>query len=125
MTHAQDKEGTNDIYLDCPVCGWQGVVYYSRKPPTYCSDACKQKAYRQRLAKLASENVTRKRNDGVTNSTKPKIERSIDQALHLCTCPKCKRGLWQTRGNIQIGGVVCGLCGVDFEPVDKRLRRTA
>ena len=125
MTHAQDRDGELEYQLECPVCGWFGVVYYTRKPPRFCSNACKQKAYRQRMAKAntpASENVTALENKGVTFSTKAKIERAIDQALHLCTCPNCKRGLWQTRGNIQIGGVTCGLCGVDFEPVDKRLR---
>ena len=42
---AYEREGTASMILDCPVCGWYGVVHYTTRPPTYCSDVCKQKAY--------------------------------------------------------------------------------
>ena len=47
-------ETTGDIQmeLECPVCGWSGEVYYKKKPPTYCSNACKQKASRIRKKRL-------------------------------------------------------------------------
>lgn len=41
-----DTWADNSMWLNCPMCAWEGEVYYSRKSPKYCSDACKQKAYR-------------------------------------------------------------------------------
>lgn len=46
--HAKDKDGNLECWLDCPVCGWRGIIYYTRKKPVYCCDACKAKAYRER-----------------------------------------------------------------------------
>lgn len=51
-----DSSGDNQMMLTCPVCEWEGVVYYARKQPVYCSNACKQKAARQRR-KAAKEDA--------------------------------------------------------------------
>lgn len=51
MTTKDFKEeiaGDNVAWLDCPICEWGGEVYFATKPPTYCSNTCKQKAARLR-----------------------------------------------------------------------------
>ena len=50
---ADDRDGNLEIQITCPGpgCGQTLVVYYTTCPPTYCSDACKQRAYRHRKAK--------------------------------------------------------------------------
>lgn len=48
MTHVQDKDGHLEMMLDCPECDFYDVVYYFTQPPTYCSNRCKQRAYRKR-----------------------------------------------------------------------------
>ena len=44
----ENINGDSMAWLDCPTCGWSGEIAYQTKPPTYCSNACKQKAARQR-----------------------------------------------------------------------------
>lgn len=44
----EETGGDNIAWLDCPICEWGGEVYYATKPPTYCSNTCKQKAARLR-----------------------------------------------------------------------------
>jgi len=46
-----DKIGQLETWLECPACDFRGVVYYNTQPPRYCSDACRQRAYRLRKAK--------------------------------------------------------------------------
>ncbi len=71
MAHAQDKDGNLEYWLTCGFCDWQGLVYYVRKPPSYCSDSCKAKAYRKRKRdKLGSENSTLKRRRRENNNVK-------------------------------------------------------
>ena len=48
--HVSNREGNSQLQFTCPVCEWEGIIAYSRKPPTYCTNACKQKAKRQRKA---------------------------------------------------------------------------
>ena len=43
-----DDTGDLETFLDGPQCGWSGTVYYRTQPPTYCSSACRQAAYRER-----------------------------------------------------------------------------
>lgn len=69
----------------------------------YCSDACKQAAYRKREQD--------KRNTRPLRNT---IERELDQTLQLMTC-NCGRGLWTVHGNVQIGHIYCTLCNSLFE----------
>ena len=109
-THAGERWGSAAMVLTCPVCGWVGEVRYNRRRPVYCSDACKQRAYRER------KNVTSDEDKAVTNLSKPRIERALDQALHLLRCG-CGRGIWTVRGNVQIGGLRCDLCGDVFREV--------
>jgi hypothetical protein len=104
------------MMLTCPVCGWHGFVYYQTCPPTYCSDACKQKAYRRRHR---AEPVTGNENGRVTGLTRPQIEREIDMALHLLKCD-CGRSIWTVLGNVQIGGLACRLCDGEFKPVKRK-----
>ena len=111
-THASERDGENVTFVDCPVCGWAGDVYYNRRLPVYCSNACKQKAYRER--RRQAKNVTKEENASVTNLPQAKIERELDAALHLLTCD-CKRGIWTVKGNVQIGGLRCDLCGGLFK----------
>lgn len=40
--------GEKSMMLACPVCSWYGEVWYNTKPPAQCSNACKQKAKRNR-----------------------------------------------------------------------------
>jgi len=54
-----DLNGNLDFYLICPVCGRAGIVLYSKRKPVYCSDACRQKAYRERNKKRNKETVTK------------------------------------------------------------------
>lgn len=49
--------GNLETMLKCPGCGFYGLVYYKTQPPRYCSDACKQRAYRKRKIRN-SPNVT-------------------------------------------------------------------
>jgi len=95
------------MILTCQWCGWTGIVYYTTKRPVYCSGACKQRAYRER------RNVTDDTTASVTNLTRREIERELDQTLHLLIC-SCGRGIWTVRGNVQIGGLRCDLCGSEF-----------
>lgn len=106
-THAKDREGSASMILDCPGCGWTGLVFYTTKRPVYCSDVCKQRTYRRRKA------IKRNEPDDA-NLTRQKIERELDQALHLLSCA-CGRGIWTVRGNVQIGGLRCDLCGGEFK----------
>lgn len=89
----------------CPGCGkYLGLLEaQGGRHREYCSDACKQAAYRERKA----EN----RNSG---SLRKSIERDLDQTLHLMRCD-CGRGVWTTYGNTQIGNIHCTLCGSTFE----------
>jgi hypothetical protein len=48
--HVDDTWGEHIALLDCPECDYYGDIYYTTKRPSYCSDACKQKAYRRRKA---------------------------------------------------------------------------
>lgn len=48
MTHVTDRDGHLEMMLDCPECDFFDIVYYTTQPPIYCSDACKQRAYRKR-----------------------------------------------------------------------------
>ena len=93
-------------------------MWYTTCPPRYCSDACKQRAYRQRRK---AEPVTNEKSATVTDLAqtghKREIEREIDMTLHLLKCPKCDRSIWTVRGNVQIGRLLCGLCGEDFKAV--------
>lgn len=106
--HVSEREGTATMILDCPTCGWRGLVYYTTRRPVYCKDACKQKAYRQRRAKRNGDAVTKQR-----GRDKQQIERELDQTLHLLSC-SCGRGIWTVRGNVQIGGLRCDLCDSEF-----------
>lgn len=116
MTNPFDNfEGNNYMFLVCPVCGRDGDVVYRRKRPVYCSAACKQKAYRDRMKRKA-KNVTPEEFKDVTNLTKVIIERNLEQALHLMRCNKCNRAIWATRGNVTIGGILCH-CGGTFHQV--------
>ena len=112
--HAGDRDGQSVLYLTCAGCDWQGDVWYTTCPPRYCSDACKQKAYRERKR---AELVTQLGGDDVTDSPKPKIERAIDMTLHLLKCPTCERSIWTVLGNVKIGRLLCGLCGEKFKAV--------
>ncbi len=66
MTHATERDGDKDLWLTCEHCGWQGLVYYKTRPPTYCSDACRAAAYRARKRdklQAAGRHVSRKRRE--------------------------------------------------------------
>jgi hypothetical protein len=110
-----DHAGDWETWLTCPVCGWSGIVYYTTKQPIYCSDACKQKAYRQR------KNVTPEKNESVTNFVardgrgvyfQHEEYGRVDLVEMRCNCG---RGVFTVPGNRQIGGIVCELCGGRFE----------
>jgi hypothetical protein len=112
-----DQTGNWETYLTCPVCGWSGIVYYTTKEPTYCSDACRQKAYRQRKR----ENVTPEKNEGVTNFVardkhgvyfQHEEYGRIDLVEMRCSCG---RGIFTVPGNRQIGGIRCDLCKGEFQ----------
>jgi len=45
---ARETFGEFETWIDCPMCDFEGIVYYNRKQPQYCSDRCKQRAYRRR-----------------------------------------------------------------------------
>lgn len=47
----QETYGPNVKWLNCPMCEFEDEVWYTKKPPVYCSDKCKQKAYRARKQK--------------------------------------------------------------------------
>lgn len=47
MTDFKDP-GNLEMMLDCPMCDFYDLIYYTTQPPIYCSSACKQHAYRQR-----------------------------------------------------------------------------
>lgn len=72
----------------------------------YCNSRCRQAAYRQR----------QKRNNKLLRKGQPKeaIERDLAQTLHLMSCD-CGRGIWTVYGNVQIGNLLCGLCGTEFK----------
>lgn len=98
----------------CGGCGYElGAVegLNGGRRRQYCNDACKQRAYRQRRQadKLAKRNERKKA--GVTIG---QVQRDIDMKLYLLKCPECNRSIWTVYGNVQIGKLVCGLCGVDF-----------
>lgn len=61
MNKFEDSEGEFEYYLTCPVCGKEGIVMYSKRIPVYCSEACKQKAYRMRKKKRNALDVTKLR----------------------------------------------------------------
>jgi len=118
-----DRWGTLETFLVCPECGRSGIVYYKTRRPVYCSDACRQRAYRRRKrqeaeAEQEAENVTPGELAGVTNRTRQEIERQLDMALHLMGCG-CPRYIWATRGNVEIGGIRCDRCGEEFRPTEK------
>jgi len=54
-----DPNGHLDYHLICPVCGKEGDIVYSKRIPQYCSNACRQKAYRERLKKRNNLSVTK------------------------------------------------------------------
>lgn len=111
--HVRERVGSASMILTCPTCGWSGLVYYSHRRPIHCSNACKQKAYRQRRQ---VKNVTPSPLEGVTNLTRRRIEHNLDQALHILQCD-CRRSIWTVRGNIQIGKLYCNLCKSSFRPI--------
>jgi len=111
---AADREGSSVMYLVCPGCDFAGDVWYKTCPPTYCSDACKQRAYR---ARKKAELVTNSQGESVTGLPKERIERAIDSTLHLLKCPGCGRSIWTVRGNVQIGGLACMNCRQYFREV--------
>jgi len=60
LTNFQTATGPLESFLDCPGCGFYGTVYYTTKIPVYCSNACRQRAARQRKNERAGiENVSR------------------------------------------------------------------
>jgi hypothetical protein len=59
MNRFEESEGHLFYHLTCPVCGKSDIILYSKRKPLYCSDACKQKAYRMRKAKRNNEGVTK------------------------------------------------------------------
>lgn len=113
-----DHVGNLETWLTCPVCGWSGIVYYTTKEPTYCSDACRQKAYRQR------KNVTSEKDESVTNLARDKQgfyvhldheqygRMRIDLVEMHCGCG---RGIFTVPRNRQIGGIRCELCKEEFQ----------
>lgn len=117
MPHVSERWGPLSMVFTCPGCGWEGTIRYTRRQPVYCSNACKQKAYRKRQKDKEAKNVTTEADKAVTNLSKHKIERALDQVLHLMRCG-CKRGIWTVRGNIQAGGLRCDLCGDIFQSVE-------
>ncbi len=44
----KEADGSLEMFLDCPECDFEGIIYYISKPPEYCCNACKQRAYRRR-----------------------------------------------------------------------------
>lgn len=48
MTNFKTSKGDLEMWLDCPSCDFSGIIYYKTQSPLYCSQACKQKAYRIR-----------------------------------------------------------------------------
>ena len=48
LAHVTDRDGRLEMMLDCPACDFYDIVYYTTQPPTYCSNACKQRTYRKR-----------------------------------------------------------------------------
>lgn len=114
MSDVFDRPGDSDTFFVCEECGRSGIAYYRTKRPRYCSNACKQKAYRRRAA--AAQNVTDFDLASVTNRGQREIERALDMSLHLMRC-SCGRGIWTTRGNVQIGGLRCDRCNTEFRAV--------
>jgi len=55
----EDENGHLYYHLICPVCGEEGDVLYSKRKPEYCSNACRQKAYRERKKKRNNKPVTK------------------------------------------------------------------
>lgn len=77
----------------------------------YCDSICRQAAYRAR-----KKGVSLRKRNTASVTKRAAIERELDQALHLMICA-CGRGIWTVRGNVQIGGLRCDLCGGEFEGV--------
>lgn len=124
MNAFERDAAARDMFLECPECGRAGIVYYRTRRPVYCSPACKQRAYRRRAkVRAQSENVTPDDFAGVTNCTQREIEKSLGMTLYLLQC-SCPRGIWSTRGNIQIGGLRCDRCGDEFRPIAALSRET-
>lgn len=88
------------------VCESCGTVFQAvRKDARFCSNACRQAAYRRRRVTSADEAVEvtrmgRKRRQSVSDDELPKIV--------VFECPKCKRRMEETEGR----RMWCILCRV-------------
>lgn len=77
----------------------------------YHNNACKQRAYRNRQRADRDANRNERKSAGVTVG---QAQRNIDMRLYLMKCPECNRSIWMVYGNVMIGKLICGLCGVEF-----------
>ena len=106
-----DHTGDWDIWLDCPECDFTGDVYYTTKPPSYCSPRCRQRARRRR----AKGNVTNGKRGDVTYLLQDQRGISFEhtdygriEVVHL-RCP-CGRGIFTPPGNAEFAAIICGDC---------------
>lgn len=76
-----DYNGDLQIMLECPECDFYGEVLYKTHPPKYCSDACKQKAYRKRRIRN-SQPVTKLKHEfeemGLSKAQVRQLESIVD-----------------------------------------------
>lgn len=106
-----------EYLFTCVVCGKVCEVYARTNKPVYCSAACRQRAYRERLRRRRQAHF-----ESVTGFAVEDVTDSLDAAQSLvgrlvllaCACP---RYLWTTPGNSQAGRIVCGFCGKPFQRV--------
>ena len=77
-----DTTGSIYMQLDCPMCDFDEVIIYASKPPEYCSDACKQRAYRRNLKiriALSKTKFVQRLNTPQLEKHKQKIAAIVDE----------------------------------------------
>lgn len=108
---------SGDYLLTCAHCGKVMEIVTRTNKPRYCSNACRQAAYRERRAaarKRDFESVSGARVSDVTYSLDA-AQRAVGKlVLMACSCP---RWIWSTAGNVATGRIKCGYCNSDFRRV--------
>lgn len=97
----QPKHKPTTLYPHCPVCG-KPVILNKRRTTYYCSDACRQKAYRDRRTTPMERAITRK------ESAKKAVETKRSMDMHV-TCVECERSFMVdlTRAATQYCSAAC------------------
>lgn len=113
----ENQSGHLDICIYCPECGRTFQTLYRSRKPVYCSDACKQRAYRRRrkqrilMQHLQEGNVTQKEAEAVTNVSREEIEMALGRRLVPMRC-WCMRLIFVPGDDAD--QIYCDRCGGRF-----------